>query len=72
MEQTEEQATVSVGERIMRIVTGARLLAPLAVLGLALLLTVLVAVALALGTWDAQALIRVLALTSFTPCWPFW
>ena len=64
MDDTEEQATASVDERIMRIVTGSRLRAPLVVLGLGLLLSILIVIALALGSWDAQALIRILLVAS--------
>ena len=64
MEQAEEQAVGSVGERVRRIVTGARLLVPLSVLGLGLLLGVLVGIALSLGVWDAQVLTVLLLLTS--------
>jgi two-component system nitrate/nitrite sensor histidine kinase NarX len=64
VEQTEEQAVVSVGERTMRIMSGARLLAPLVVLGLGFLLIILLAVALALGVGDAQALIQAMLLAS--------
>jgi two-component system nitrate/nitrite sensor histidine kinase NarX len=64
VDDTEEQATASVDERIMRIVTGSRLRAPLVVLGLGLLLSILIVIALALGSWDAQALIRILLVAS--------
>ena len=64
MDDTEEQATASVDERIVRIVTGSRLRAPLVVLGLGLLLSILIVIALALGSWDAQALIRMLLVAS--------
>ena len=66
MAQTEEQTAVSVGERTMRFITGARLLGPLVVLGLGMLLTILLAIALAIGAWDGQALIQMLLLASLT------
>ena len=62
VEHQEDQAAGNVDERIKRIVTGARLRAPLLALGLGLLLSILLGIALAAGPWDAQVLIRVLLL----------
>jgi len=63
-EQVGQPQQRTVSQRIKRIVTGAHLLAPLVVLGLGLLLTLLIAGALATGAGDARALVGVLVLSS--------
>ena len=59
MEQAQDQTASSVGERITRIVTGARLLTPLVLLGLGLLISVLASAAILLQWWDVPAAQRV-------------
>lgn len=54
----------TVGDRVRRIVTGAHLVAPLLVLGLGLLLTLLAGVVLGVTHWNEQAMLRVLLLAS--------
>ena len=63
-DQQEPDGGATVGQRIQRILFGAHLVAPLAALGLGLLLTIAVVVALNLHTGDSRALLRVLALAS--------
>ncbi len=64
MSETETENGQSVGDRAWRILTGARLIVPLATLGLGLLLILLVMVAQAAGMGEAQSLTRVLALAA--------
>ena len=64
MEHSEEKAAASVDERIVRIVTGAHLRVPLAVLGLGLLLSILLAIAMASGVGDPGSLIWGLLLAA--------
>ena len=59
VETAQDQTASSVGERITRIVTGARLLTPLVLLGLGLLISALASAALLLQWWDAPAAHRV-------------
>lgn len=63
-EATDRQQAGEVGQRIQRIVAGAHLRVPLVVLGLGLLLTLLVSLALILEIGDARRLSWVLGLAA--------
>mgnify|MGYP000075452942 CR=1 FL=1 len=54
MQLTDKQGDQSVGQRVRRILTGARLVVPLAALGAGLLLVLLVAAAMAAGIGDGR------------------
>ena len=64
VEQAQDQTANSVGERIRRIVTGARVLPPLVLLGLGLLTSVLASGVILLQLWDARVmhLVQLLAV----------
>ena len=64
MSEKKEGNGQSVGERAWRILTGARLVVPLAVLGFGMLLILLVSVALVTDSAELGPLIRVLVLAS--------
>ena len=63
MDQELEQEGKSVGQRVWRIMRGARLVVPLVALGFALLLALLVGIVLGAGHGDPGALRRVLVLS---------
>ncbi|MDJ0738119.1 MAG: histidine kinase [Gammaproteobacteria bacterium] len=62
MNESQREDWQSVGQRAKRILTGARLVVPLAVLAGALLLILLIVIALTAGHGDPQTLARVLVL----------
>lgn len=60
MNELVEQDTQSVGQRASRILSGARLIVPLATLAFGLLLVLLIVTALAVGVGDPASLVKVL------------